>query len=89
MENGTKFIRICESERQVTKEIPAELDGTLSAVTLSAYFPGATGLQFRPETFSPYRAMELHDDGKFRAPGGSWAASEFACVFSKGGWSYI
>lgn len=81
MENHGKYIRVCESEGQDSIEIPAELDGTLSAATLNAYFPGVTGLKFRPGISSPYRSLELHGDGKFRAPG-----REFACVLPKGEW---
>lgn len=84
MENIEKYIPVCECEGEDFMEIPLESDGTLSTATLSAYFPGVTGLKFRLDSYSPYRALRLYD-GKFHAPEGSWAGHKFYCVHPKGG----
>jgi hypothetical protein len=83
MENVEKYIPVCECEGEDFMEIPLESDGTLSTATLSAYFPGVTGLKFRLDSYSPYRALRLYD-GKFHAPEGSWAGHKFYCVHPKG-----
>ncbi|XP_026823130.1 TAR DNA-binding protein 43-like isoform X1 [Rhopalosiphum maidis] len=83
MENIEKYIPVCECEGEDFMEIPLESDGTLSTATLSAYFPGVTGLKFRLDSYSPYRALRLYD-GKFHAPEGSWAGHKFYCVHPKG-----
>jgi len=83
MENVEKYIPVCECEGEDFMEIPLESDGTLSTATLSAYFPGVTGLKFRLDSYSPYRALRLYD-GKFHAPEGSWTGHKFYCVHPKG-----
>lgn len=88
MENVEKYIPVCECEGEDFMEIPLESDGTLSTATLSAYFPGVTGLKFRLDSYSPYRALRLYD-GKFHAPEGSWAGHKFYCVHPKGGFYEI
>lgn len=83
MENAEKYIPVCECEGEDFMEIPLESDGTLSTATVSAYFPGVTGLKFRLDAHSPYRAVRLHD-GKFHAPEGRWTGHKFYCVHPKG-----
>lgn len=88
MENTEKYIPVCECEGEDFMEIPLESDGTLSTATLSAYFPGVTGLKFRLDSYSPYRALRLYD-GKFHAPEGSWTGHKFYCVHPKGEFNIV
>lgn len=80
-----KFISVCEHEGECGDftKIPLENDGTLSRATLSARFPGVTGLKFRPNSHSPYRILSLYG-GEFHAPEDCWTDHKFFCVFPKG-----
>ncbi|XP_072160139.1 TAR DNA-binding protein 43 isoform X2 [Bemisia tabaci] len=79
------FVQVVEEEGDEPIELPAEEDGTLCLSTLSAQFPGATGLNFRAENCST-RGVRCVDNGLF-PPQDGWGSRTYICVLPKGSMS--
>lgn len=75
------YIKVAEDEGDDVIELPTETDGTLLLSTLSAQYPGVTGLRFKNE--SSFRGVRLVD-GRFHPPEGFWGKNVYYCVFPKG-----
>ena len=75
------YVKIADSEDAEVIEVPAEDDGTISVATVSAQYPGATGLKYRSD--GHVRAVKIAD-GKLYPPEGGWGESIYCCVFPKG-----
>ncbi|CAG0896711.1 unnamed protein product [Cyprideis torosa] len=77
----TTYVQVAEDEQEEAIEIPCEDDGTLLLSTVTAQFPGASGLKFKNPESRSYRAVRLVE-GKFHAPEDGWTRT-FVCVFPK------
>ncbi|KAF6016914.1 hypothetical protein EB796_024782 [Bugula neritina] len=75
----TQYIQVVEEEFDDAIELPVESDGTLLITTLSAQFPGATGLKYRNESTGNWRGVRVVD-GKLQAPDGIWSETLVFCV---------
>ncbi len=76
------FILVAEDFNDDPIELPIEEDNTLLLSTLQAQFPGATGLKYKNPETKAIRGIRLNDS-KLHAPGNSWGAHVFYCVFPK------
>lgn len=76
------YLKVAEDEGEEPIELPLEEDGTLLLSTLTAQFPGTSGLKFRTEN-NTFRGVRLADV-KFHPPEESWGDTVYYCVFLKG-----
>lgn len=75
------FIQVTDADDSEAIELPAEDDGTLSVETLSAQYPGATGLKYRLDGHT--RAVKL-TNGVLYPPENGWGNTVYYCIFPKG-----
>ncbi|XP_065215918.1 TAR DNA-binding protein 43-like [Planococcus citri] len=75
------YLKVAEDEGEEPIELPLEEDGTLLLSTLTAQFPGTSGLKFRTES-NTFRGVRLADV-KFHPPEESWGDTVYYCVFLK------
>ncbi|XP_067950859.1 TAR DNA-binding protein 43-like [Watersipora subatra] len=79
-----QYIQVVEEEEDDPVEIPAESDGTLELTTLTAQFPGATGLKYRNESTGNFRGLRVVDS-KLQSPEEMWPSTiVFVVVYPKG-----
>ncbi|KAK9870450.1 hypothetical protein WA026_008013 [Henosepilachna vigintioctopunctata] len=77
------YLPVAEDEGEEPIELPLEDDGTLLLSTLSAQFPGSSGLKFRNPDTKAIRGVRL-SDGRLHPPQeDGWGAQIFYCVFPK------
>ncbi|XP_013781747.1 TAR DNA-binding protein 43-like [Limulus polyphemus] len=77
------FIQVSEEENDEIIELPCEDDGTLLLSTLSAQFPGTSGLKYRnPDSGGALRGVRLVK-GRFYPPDAGWGNQVYICVFPK------
>ncbi|XP_072035788.1 TAR DNA-binding protein 43-like isoform X2 [Amphiura filiformis] len=86
----TKVPKMCEYVRIVEEEaddepieLPSEEDGTMLLSTLTAQFPGASGLKYRNPDTGTLRGLRVFD-GRIQAPDGHWGDTLYIAVFPKG-----
>ncbi|VEN37757.1 unnamed protein product [Callosobruchus maculatus] len=78
-----EYLQVAEDEGEEPIELPTEDDGTLLLSTLSAQFPGSSGLKYRNPESKTFRGVRL-SDGKFHPPSDDgWGSQIFYCVFPK------
>lgn len=75
------YIRVTDADDSDAIEIPSDDDGTLPIETLSAQYPGATGLKYRLEGHT--RAVRL-TNGVLYPPENGWGDNIYYCIFPKG-----
>lgn len=76
------YIQIAEFEHDEPIEMPIEDDYTLLLTTLTAQFPGATGMKYRNPDTNTLRGIRLLD-GRFHAPEGDWGCNVYIVVYPK------
>lgn len=79
---SVKYVLVSDEEYGEAVELPLEDNGTLLLSTLTAQFPGASGLKFRTEN-NVVRGVRLAD-GRFHVPDNEWGITPYYCVFPKG-----
>lgn len=79
---SVKYVLVSDEEYGEAVELPLEDNGTLLLSTLSAQFPGASGLKFRTEN-NVVRGVRLADF-RFHVPDNEWGKTPYYCVFPKG-----
>lgn len=77
-----EYVLVSDEEYGEAVELPLEDNGTLLLSTLTAQFPGASGLKFRTEN-NVVRGVRLAD-GRFHVPDNEWGKTPYYCVFPKG-----
>ena len=81
---STEWVPIVVKEGEDPVEIQTEEDGTLLLSSITAQFPGATGLKFRNPQTNGMRGVRISDGllhPPFTGEGKGWAeAAEFICV---------
>lgn len=82
---AASFVRVCgeENDIDVPLELPLETDSTLRTCTLTAHFPGATGLRYKPIDGEHYRGVRLCDSHFYPPRDGTWTSHIFYCVYPK------
>ncbi|CAH1164775.1 unnamed protein product [Phaedon cochleariae] len=79
-----EYLQVAEDEGEEPIELPTEDDGTLLLSTLSAQFPGASGLKFKAPESKTFRGVRL-TEGRLHPPSDSgWGSQIFYCSFPKG-----
>ena len=79
-----EYVRIVEEENDDEPiELPSEEDGTMLLSTLTAQFPGASGLKYRNPETGTLRGLRVFD-GRIQAPDGLWGETLYIAVFPKG-----
>lgn len=78
---SVKYVLVSDEEYGEAVELPLEDNGTLLLSTLTAQFPGASGLKFRTEN-NVVRGVRLAD-GRFHVPDNEWGKTPYYCVFPK------
>ncbi|XP_045469888.1 TAR DNA-binding protein 43-like isoform X2 [Harmonia axyridis] len=77
------YLQVAEDEGEEPIELPLEDDGTLLLSTLSAQFPGSSGLKFRNPDTKAIRGVRL-SEGRLHPPHeDGWGTQIFYCVFPK------
>lgn len=78
------YLQVAEDEGEEPIELPLEDDGTLLLSTLSAQFPGSSGLKFRNPDTKAIRGVRLNE-GRLHPPhDDGWGTQIYNCVFPKG-----
>lgn len=77
------YVRVCETEDDVSIEVPLESDNTLLLSTLTAQFPDCTGLKYKSSDTGCFRGVRLSDDRLYPPIDGNWQNNIFCCVFPK------
>ncbi|XP_060532632.1 TAR DNA-binding protein 43-like [Cylas formicarius] len=78
-----EYLQVAEDEGEEPIELPTEDDGTLLLSTLSAQFPGASGLKYRNPETKAVRGVRLTDGRLHPPPDGGWGSNIYYCVFPK------
>ncbi|ENN77115.1 hypothetical protein YQE_06369, partial [Dendroctonus ponderosae] len=78
-----EYLQVAEDEGEEPIELPTEDDGTLLLSTLSAQFPGASGLKYRNPENKSIRGVRLNDGRLHPPPDGGWGSHIYYCVFPK------
>lgn len=79
----SSYLQVAEDEGEEPIELPSEEDGTLLLSTLSAQFPGSSGLKYRNPESRTMRGVRLAD-GRLHPPENGWGNNVYCCVFPKG-----
>ena len=58
----TEWVAVVQEEGDEPIEIPTEGDGTMLLTSVTAQFPGVTGLKFRNPTSGVLRGIRCHDN---------------------------
>ncbi|KAJ8950753.1 hypothetical protein NQ318_011246 [Aromia moschata] len=78
-----EYLQVAEDEGEEPIELPTEDDGTLLLSTLSAQFPGSSGLKYRNPESKSFRGVRLSEGRLHPPPDGGWGSQIFYCVFPK------
>lgn len=78
-----EYLQVAEDEGEEPIELPSEDDGTLLLSTLSAQFPGSSGLKYRNPESKSFRGVRLSEGRLHPPPDGGWGSQIFYCVFPK------
>lgn len=78
-----EYLQVAEDEGEEPIELPTEDDGTLLLSTLSAQFPGSSGLKYRNPDSRAMRGVRLSDGRLHPPPEIGWGTQIFYCVFPK------
>ncbi|CAG9854288.1 unnamed protein product [Phyllotreta striolata] len=78
-----EYLQVAEDEGEEPIELPTEDDGTLLLSTLSAQFPGSSGLKYKNPETKTFRGVRLSEGRLHPPPDGGWGSQVFYCVFPK------
>ncbi|KAG5889548.1 hypothetical protein JTB14_024956 [Gonioctena quinquepunctata] len=78
-----EYLQVAEDEGEEPIELPSEDDGTLLLSTLSAQFPGASGLKYKAPESKTFRGVRLNEGRLHSPPDGGWGSHVYYCVFPK------
>jgi hypothetical protein len=81
---SVEYLQVAEDEGEEPIELPTEDDGTLLLSTLSAQFPGSSGLKYRNPETKAMRGVRLSEGRLHPPPEIGWGSQIFYCVFPKG-----
>ncbi|KAJ3650950.1 hypothetical protein Zmor_017024 [Zophobas morio] len=80
---SVEYLQVAEDEGEEPIELPTEDDGTLLLSTLSAQFPGSSGLKYRNPETKAMRGVRLSEGRLHPPPEIGWGSQIFYCVFPK------
>ena len=79
----SEWVAVCAEENDEPVEIPTESDGTLSLSSVSAQFPGASGLKFRNPETNTLRGVRMTGETMFPPTEEGWGLYTYFCVRAK------
>jgi len=71
---------VCIDEQEEPVEIPTESDGSLLLTSVTAQFPGATGLKFRNPETNTLRGVRMQGETMFPPTEEGWGLYTYICV---------
>ncbi|CAG9832527.1 unnamed protein product [Diabrotica balteata] len=80
-----EYVQVAENEDEDPVELPSEENGTLLLSTVTAQFPGASGLKYKVSAENKnFRGVRLSDGILHPPPDGEgWGETVFCCVYPK------
>lgn len=78
----TVYVKVIEDEGEEPIELPTEEDGMLLLTTLTAQFPGCSGLKVKIPDTNTMRGIKLIN-GRLHPPETGWGDNFYQCVFPK------
>lgn len=79
----SEWVAVCGDEADEPIEIPTEPDGTLLLSSVTAQFPGTTGLKYRNLETNSFRGVRCQDNVMFAPNDDGWMSHTFICVKPK------
>lgn len=76
----TEWVAVVLVEGDEPIEIPTESDGTMLLTSVTAQFPGVTGLKFRNPETGNWRGVRCHDNTLFPPDEEGWGTDTFVCT---------
>ena len=79
----SEWVAVVQEEGDEPIEIPTESDGTILLTSLTAQFPGATGLKFRNPETGNLRGVRCSENQLFPPQEDGWGSHTFICTRPK------
>jgi len=76
----SEWVAVCADENEEPVEIPTESDGSLLLTSVTAQFPGATGLKYRNPETNTLRGVRLQGEVMFPPTEEGWGLYTYICV---------
>jgi len=76
-------VAVCADETEEPVEIPTEADGSMLLTSLTAQFPGATGLKYRNPSTNTLRGVRIQAEAMFPPQEDGWGDNTYICVRPK------
>jgi len=76
----SEWVAVCADENDEPVEIPTESDGSLLLTSVTAQFPGATGLKYRNPETNTLRGVRLQGETMFPPTEEGWGLYTYICV---------
>jgi len=79
----SEWVAVSSEETEEPVEIPTEADGTMLLTSVTAQFPGATGLKFRNPDTNTLRGVRMQGEVMFPPGEEGWGQYTYICVRPK------
>jgi hypothetical protein len=76
----TEWVAVVQEEGDEPIEIPTEADGTMLLTSVTAQFPGVTGLKFRNPSTGVLRGIRCHDNILYPPSDEGWGNTSYICT---------
>jgi len=76
----SEWVAIAGDETEEPVEVPTETDGTVNLASVTAQFPGATGLKYRHPETNKLRGIRIQGDVLYPPSEEGWGPYTFLCV---------
>ena len=79
----SEWVAVVQEEGDEPIEIPTESDGTILLTSLTAQFPGSTGLKFRNPETNTLRGVRCSENQLFPPHEDGWSSHTYICTRPK------
>jgi len=79
----SEWVAVSSDESEEPVEIPTEADGTMLLTSITAQFPGATGLKYRNPSTNTLRGVRIQGEVLFPPGEEGWSEFSYICVRPK------
>jgi len=76
----SEWVAIASDEAEEPVEVPSESDGTIQLASITAQFPGATGLKYRHPDTHKLRGVRIQGDLLYPPSEEGWGTHTYLCV---------
>ena len=80
---SAEWVTVVQEEGDEPIEIPTESDGTILLTSLTAQFPGSTGLKFRNPETNTLRGVRCSENQLFPPHEDGWSSHTYICTRPK------